>query len=56
MTDPDTIQNPDVAYYFRKTLDDLGVLLRNADVQGGGLMKIAPVMKEINRAAASLLL
>ncbi len=48
MTDPDTIKNPDVAYYFRKTLDDLGVLLRNADVQGGGLMKIAPVMKEIN--------
>lgn len=48
MTDPDTINNPEVAFFFRKTLDDLGVLLRNADVQGGGLMKVTPVMKEIN--------
>ena len=48
MTDPDTIHNPEVAYYFRKTLDDLGVLLRNVGVQGGGLMKVTPVMKEIS--------
>ena len=47
MTDPETIKNPKVAALFRKTLDDLGVLLQNVDVQGGGLMKVTPVMKEI---------
>ena len=49
MTDPDTIQNPQVAQLFRNALDrELGPLLRFADVQGGGLMKVTPIMNEIN--------
>lgn len=48
MTDPETKKNPEVAYQFRRTLDELGVLLRNVSVQGGGLMKVTPVMKEIS--------
>lgn len=48
MTDPDTIHNPEVGKLFRAALDnELGPLLRFADVQGGGLMKVTPVMKEI---------
>ena len=47
MTDPETKKNPAVAFQFRRTLDELGVLLRNVSVQGGGLMKVTPVMKEI---------
>lgn len=48
MTDPDTIKNPEVAKHFRAALDwELGPLLRFADVQGGGLMKVTPVMNEI---------
>lgn len=48
MTDPDTKTNPAVAAEFRRCLDELGVLLRNVSVQGGGLMKVTPVMKEIS--------
>ena len=48
MTDPETKKNKDVAFQFRRTLNELGVLLRNVSVQGGGLMKVTPVMKEIN--------
>ena len=48
MTDPETKKNPEVAFQFRRTLNELGVLLRNVSVQGGGLMKVTPVMKEIN--------
>ena len=48
MTDPETKKNPEVAFQFRRTLDELGVLLRNVSVQGGGLMKVTPVMKEIH--------
>lgn len=48
MTDPDTIKNPAVAKEFRRAIDELAVLLRNVDVQGGGLMKVTPVMKEIH--------
>ena len=48
MTDPETKKNKEVAFQFRRTLNELGVLLRNVSVQGGGLMKVTPVMKEIN--------
>ncbi len=49
MTDPETIHNPEVGKLFRAALDEeLGPLLRFADVQGGGLMKVTPVMKEIH--------
>ena len=48
MTDPDTIKNPKVGALFRKTIDDLGPLLQNVSVQGGGLMKVTPIMKEIH--------
>lgn len=48
MTDPETKKDPRVAAEFRRTLDELGVLLRNVSVQGGGLMKVTPVMKEIS--------
>ena len=48
MTDPETIKNPAVAKEFRRAIDDLAGLLRNVDVQGGGLMKVTPVMKEIH--------
>jgi len=48
MTDPETKKNAAVAFQFRRTLDELGVLLRNVSVQGGGLMKVTPVMQEIN--------
>lgn len=48
MTDPETKTNPAVAAEFRRCLDELGVLLRNVSVQGGGLMKVTPVMKEIS--------
>ncbi len=48
MTDPETKKNKEVAYQFRRTLNELGVLLRNVSVQGGGLMKVTPVMKEIS--------
>ena len=48
MTDPETKKNTKVAAEFRRTLNELGVLLRNVDVQGGGLMKVTPVMKEIS--------
>ena len=48
MTDPETKKNPEVAFQFRRTLNELGVLLRNVSVQGGGLMKVTPVMKEIS--------
>ena len=49
MTDPDTLQNAEVAKLFRNALDrELGPLLRFADVQGGGLMKVTPIMNEIN--------
>ncbi len=48
MTDPETKKNAAVAAEFRRTLDELGVLLRNVSVQGGGLMKVTPVMQEIN--------
>lgn len=48
MTDPETKKNAEVAFQFRRTLDELGVLLRNVSVQGGGLMKVTPVMKEIS--------
>ena len=48
MTDPETKKNPEVAFQFRRTLNELGVLLRNVNVQGGGLMKVTPIMKEIN--------
>ena len=49
MTDPDTIHNPQVGALFRAALDnELGPLLRFADVQGGGLMKVTPVMKEVH--------
>ena len=48
MTDPDTIKNPEVAKHFRAALDkELGPLLRFANVQGGGLMKVTPVMNEV---------
>ena len=47
MTDPETIKNPEIAKLFRKAIDDLAMLLRSVDVQGGGLMKVTPVMKEI---------
>ncbi len=47
MTDPDTIKNPEIAALFRKAIDDLAMLLRSVDVQGGGLMKVTPVMKEV---------
>lgn len=48
MTDPETKKNKEVAFQFRRTLNELGVLLRNVSVQGGGLMKVTPVMKEIS--------
>lgn len=49
MTDPDTIRNPEVGKLFRAALDEeLGPLLRFVDVQGGGLMKVTPVMKEVH--------
>ncbi|MCF0105689.1 MAG: FAD-dependent oxidoreductase [Holdemanella sp.] len=48
MTDPETIKNPDIAREFRRAIDDLAMLLRSVDVQGGGLMKVTPIMKEIN--------
>jgi len=47
MTDPETKKDPAVAFQFRRAPDKLGVLLRNLSVQGGGLMKVTPVMKEI---------
>lgn len=53
MTDPETKKNPEVAFQFRRTLNELGVLLRNVSMQGGGLMKVTPVMKEINPYPAS---
>lgn len=46
MTDPESIQNPEIAKYFRQAIDELAMLLRNVDVQDGGLMKVTPVMKE----------
>lgn len=48
MTDPETIHNEAVAFQFRRALNQLGILLRSVDVQGGGLMKVTPVMKEIH--------
>ncbi len=49
MTDPDTIKNAEVGRLFRAALDnELGPLLRFVDVQGGGLMKVTPVMKEVH--------
>lgn len=48
MTDPESIKNPKIAAEFRRAIDELAILLRSVDVQGGGLMKVTPVMKEIH--------
>lgn len=47
MTDPETKMNPEMAELFR-SIDELGALMRLVPGQDGGLLKVTPVMKEMD--------